>query len=463
MAKKNKTFFVCQNCGYQHIRYQGQCSSCGSWNSLVEEVSFASKNIYSDLDSKGLSIPKPLKDIVPTSTSRIVTPDEELNRVLGGGIVAGSLILLGGEPGIGKSTLLLQVALQLADYKILYVSGEESEQQIKMRADRIGIANEGLYVLAETQLEKIIDIYRSLKPDLLIIDSIQTIHTGLLDSAPGSVSQVRESTSKLMRMAKSEGKTPIFLVGHITKEGSLAGPKVMEHMVDAVLSFEGDQHNSYRIIRNTKNRFGSTLEIGIYEMLGKGLREVRNPSEIFLSQSDEVFSGVAIGGTIEGMRPLLVEMQALVSPMTYGNPQRSATGFDLRRLNMLLAVLEKRCGFKLSVHDVFINVTGGLKIEDPAMDLALTCAIISSLYDLPIPRSYVFSAEIGLSGEVRSVNRLESRISEAEKLGFRKIFMSDNQSSTLEKSYKNIEIKGVDKLEEVFSTIFSNFNLDENM
>ncbi len=454
MPKKNKTLFICQNCGQHHLKLQGQCSGCGSWNTLVEELSIPQSPRFNRGGQGNKSEIIPLKEINPLTTSRLVTPDEELNRVLGGGIVPGSMILLGGEPGIGKSTLLLQVALQLKKYKVLYVSGEESEQQIKMRADRLSLDNEFLYILAETNLERIIEGYHSLNPDVLIIDSIQTIHTNILDSAPGSVSQVRESTGILMRLAKSNGGPPIFLVGHITKEGTLAGPKVMEHMVDAVLSFEGDQHNSYRIIRNTKNRFGSTLEIGIYEMMSKGLREVQNPSEIFLSQSDEIFSGVAIGATIEGMRPLLVESQALVSPMTYGTAQRSTTGFDLRRLNMLLAVLEKRCGFKLGIQDVFINITGGLKIEDPSMDLALVCAVISSLYDLPIKRTTVFSAEIGLSGEVRAVNRLENRISEAEKLGFQEIFIAENQINTLEKTQREIKLTGVSKLEEVFRKVF---------
>lgn len=450
---KTKTIYICQSCGTQHVKWQGKCSGCEEWNTLVEE--FVDSRIKSSpaVSNSGKSQPKLISEIESAVEQRMATPDEEMNRVLGGGIVEGSVMLLGGEPGIGKSTLLLQLALQLHPLKVLYVSGEESEQQIKLRAQRLPIKNDNLYIAAETRLERIADFYREIEPDLIIVDSIQTVYTDALESAPGSVSQVRETASKLIRLAK-DANVPIFLVGHITKEGTLAGPKVLEHMVDTVLTFEGDRHNNYRIVRTSKNRFGSTMEIGIYEMLGQGLREVQNPSEIFLTQSNEDFSGVAIAATLEGMRPLLVESQALVSPMTYGSPQRSATGFDLRRLNMLLAVLEKRCGFKMGVKDVFINMAGGLRIEDPAVDLSLICAVISSLHDIHIPKGYVFGAEVGLSGEVRAVNRLELRIAEAEKLGFTRFFAASSQASTLNKQFKEIEVVGAGKLEEVFRIVF---------
>ena len=368
-------------------------------------------------------------------------------------LLTGRLFCWEASPELEKVPCSLQLALQLGPLKILYVSGEESEQQIKLRARRIPFQNENLYIAAETQLERIIEFHKELQPKLIVIDSIQTIYTNALESAPGSVSQVRESAAKMIRHAKDQN-VPIFLVGHITKEGMLAGPKVLEHMVDTVLTFEGDRHNSYRIVRTSKNRFGSTMEIGIYEMLSHGLREVSNPSEIFLSQASENFSGVAISATLEGMRPLLIETQALVSPMAYGTAQRSATGFDLRRLNMLLAVLEKRCGFKMGVKDVFINIAGGLKVEDPAIDLALICSVISSLHDLPIPQTSVFAAEVGLSGEIRAVNRLEPRIAEAEKLGFKKIYVAASQLSSLDKKFPGIQISGVAKLEEVFRQVF---------
>lgn len=450
---KTKTIYICQSCGTQHVKWQGKCSGCLEWNTLVEEFVDSRIKASPAVATGGKSQPKLISEIESVAEQRLATPDEEMNRVLGGGIVAGAVMLLGGEPGIGKSTLLLQLALQMHPLKVLYVSGEESEQQIKLRAERLPIHNENLYIAAETRLEKIADFYRDIQPDLIVVDSIQTIYTEALESAPGSVSQVRETASKLIRLAKDSG-VPIFLVGHITKEGTLAGPKVLEHMVDTVLTFEGDRHNNYRIVRTSKNRFGSTMEIGIYEMLGQGLREVQNPSEIFLTESTEDFSGVAIAATLEGMRPLLVESQALVSPMTYGSPQRSATGFDLRRLNMLLAVLEKRCGFKMGVKDVFINMAGGIRIEDPAVDLSLICAVISSLHDIPIPKGYVFGAEVGLSGEVRAVNRLELRIAEAEKLGFTKFFAASSQASTLNKQFKEIEVVGTGKLEEVFRIVF---------
>ncbi|MEZ4829981.1 MAG: DNA repair protein RadA [Bacteroidia bacterium] len=454
MAKTAKSTFVCQNCGTSHLKWQGQCTGCNEWGTLVEElVSPADRRPIGPAALTARSKPKPIAEITFEQDQRIPIADAELSRVLGGGLVPGSVTLLGGEPGIGKSTLLLQVALQLAPLRILYVSGEESERQIKLRADRIPFSNPNLLVAAETHLERIFEFFETIKPELVIIDSIQTMFSDELESSPGSVSQIREGSAKIIRLAK-ESHIPIFLVGHITKDGALAGPKVLEHMVDTVINFEGDRHNSYRIIRTTKNRFGSTMEIGIYEMLAHGLREVSNPSEIFLSMSAENFSGVTVSATMEGMRPLLVETQALVSPMAYGTAQRSATGFDLRRLNMLLAVLEKRCGFKMGVKDVFINITGGLKIEDPAVDLALICAVISSLHDLPVPTSAVFAAEVGLSGEIRAVNRVESRIAEAEKLGFKKIYVTQSQATALNRKYADIEIRGVSKLEEVFREVF---------
>lgn len=452
---KTKNVFICQNCGTQHPKWQGKCNGCEEWNTLVEEV--VEKKSVKHSESTPLSLmqnrPRPLSEIDSIHEKRIITPDQEMNRVLGGGMVEGSIVLLGGEPGIGKSTLLLQLALQLSPMKVLYISGEESEKQIKMRAERIPFDNQHLLVANATRLDQILKFQEEIQPELLIIDSIQTVYAQTMDSAPGSVSQVRECAARLMRLAK-ETQTPTFLVGHITKEGSLAGPKVLEHMVDAVLTFEGDQHSSYRIVRTTKNRFGSTLELGIYEMRGDGLREVNNPSEIFLSAGDENLSGVGISATMEGLRPLLIEIQALVSPQTYGTAQRSATGFDLRRLNMLLAVLEKRAGFKLGTQDIFVNLTGGIKVEDPALDLGLACAIVSSMHDLPIGKTSVFAAEIGLSGEVRPVNRIEQRIAEAEKLGFKEMFVSAQQMKGLKGKFSGIKIVGASKLTEVFREVF---------
>lgn len=451
---KLKTQYVCQECGTQHVRWQGQCTGCGKWNTLVEEVVEAkpAKALVATSSQLG-NRPKPLDQIALSDQQRLITPDNELNRVLGGGIVEGSVTLLGGEPGIGKSTLLLQLALQLSGKRVLYVSGEESEQQIKMRAERLPFMNMDMLLVSETLLERIFQYIKELQPDLLIVDSIQTMYTDTIESAPGSVSQVREGAARLIRVAKESG-VPTFLVGHITKDGAIAGPKVLEHMVDTVLTFEGDRHNSYRIVRTVKNRFGSTLEIGIYEMQGSGLREVSNPSEIFLTQGGEAFSGVAIGATLEGMRPLLIETQALVTPLAYGTPQRSATGVDLRRLSMLLAVLEKRCGFRMGQKDVFINIAGGLKVEDPALDLALIVAAISSLHDLVVPNNTVFAAEVGLSGEIRAITRIEPRIAEAQKLGFKRMFISQTQASSLKKQFPGIELVGVSKLEEVFRAVF---------
>lgn len=452
---KIKTAFICQNCGSTHLKWQGQCVGCNEWGTLVEEIiSGVTAKHSSPVAMNTQSKPMPLAEIAAAIESRIPTKDEEFNRVLGGGIVHGSVVLIGGEPGIGKSTLLLQLALQLGPQKILYVSGEESQNQVKLRASRLPFENDQLYVASETNLEKVFNYFKEINPDIVVIDSIQTVYTEALESAPGSVSQVRESASKLIRLAK-DSHVPIFLVGHITKEGSLAGPKVLEHMVDAVLSFEGDRHNQYRIIRTSKNRFGATSELGIYHMTGQGLREVSNPSEIFLSGRDEQFSGVAIGATLEGLRPLLIETQALVSNMAYGTAQRSSTGFDLRRLNMLLAVLEKRCGFKMGVKDVFLNITGGLTVADPAMDLAIIVALVSSLHDVAISPKTVFASEVGLAGELRPISRLEQRISEAEKLGFEEMFVYQKQLDGLEKKFPSIKLRGAQKLEEVFRDTFS--------
>ncbi len=452
---KLKSVYYCQECGTQFPKWQGQCNACKAWNAIVEEVveagSAKSHGGSGSLTTR--SEPKTLDKIELNAEHRLVTPDDEINRVLGGGIVAGGVVLLGGEPGIGKSTLLLQLALQLSPLRVLYVSGEESEQQIKMRASRIPFSNPNLYIASETQIEQILAFQKDLSPHLIIIDSIQTIYSDTFESAPGSVTQVRESTAKIIRIAKDK-HIPVFLIGHITKEGTIAGPKVLEHIVDTVLTFEGDRHNSYRVVRTNKNRFGSTMEIGIYEMRSNGLREVKNPSEIFLTSGNEAFSGVAITATMEGMRPLLIEVQALVTPFIYGNPQRSATGFDLRRLNMLLAVMEKRCGFKLGQKDVFINLAGGLKVEDPALDLALVCAIVSSMHDIIIPQSTVFAAEVGLSGEIRPITRIEPRIAEAEKLGFQEIFVATTQLSDLSKKFDKIQIKGVGRLQDVFPLVF---------
>ncbi len=393
-----------------------------------------------------------LAEIESAPEYRFLTPDQELNRVLGGGIVPGSLVLIGGEPGIGKSTLLLQIGLQLQN-KVLYVSGEESDQQIKMRAQRIGYVSNNFFMLCETNTKNIFTSIETVEPDLVVIDSIQTLYSPLLDSTPGSIGQVRQCAGELMKFAK-ETETPVFLIGHITKDGVLAGPKVLEHMVDTVLQFEGDQHLSYRILRTTKNRFGSTSEIGIYEMSGNGLREVSNPSEILISQKDGKISGITIGATLEGNRPLLIEIQSLVSPASYGTPQRTSTGFDHKRLNMLLAVLEKRCGFRMGTQDVFLNMAGGIKVEDPAIDLAICISIISSMEEIPVSEEICFAAEVGLGGELRAVNKIEQRVSEAEKLGFREIYISKFAQKGLDLSKFKINIKTFGKLNDVFQDLF---------
>jgi DNA repair protein RadA/Sms len=456
MAKsKTKTTFFCQNCGAQHPKWMGKCPNCNQWNTIVEEVvqKEVLKAWHNSRDESGI-VAKPFKidEIVSTQERRMKTHNEELDRVLGGGIVPGSLILLGGEPGIGKSTLMLQFALSISHIKTLYVSGEESLNQIKMRAERIGLKNDNLYLMAETKTENIFNQIKDLNPNLLVVDSIQTLQTQNVDSSPGSVSQIRECTAELLRYAK-ETSTPVLLIGHITKDGNIAGPKILEHMVDVVLQFEGDRNHLFRILRGNKNRFGSTQEIGIYEMYGAGLREVKNPSELLISNRDDDLSGNSIAATLEGARPMMIEIQALVSSAVYGTPQRSTTGFDLKRLNMLLAVLEKRNGFRLGAKDVFLNITGGIKVDDPAIDLAVVAAILSSNEDISISSKVCFAAEVGLSGEIRPVNRIEQRISEAEKLGFEVIFIS--KYNKIKSEDFKIRIVAVSKMDEVFMRLFS--------
>ena len=456
---KVKTSYFCQNCGAQSAKWVGKCSSCGEWNTYVEEV------IQKDEPQKGqwkqssfgdkrVAKPKRLQEIDFESQPRIVTADQELNRVLGSGIVPGSLVLIGGEPGIGKSTLMLQIAISLQGKKVLYVSGEESEMQIKMRAERMSVKSETCYILSETSTQQIFQQIEQLEPDLLVIDSIQTLHSSYVESAAGSISQVRECTAELMKYAKETG-VPVFLIGHITKEGTIAGPKILEHMVDTVMQFDGDRHMADRILRTTKNRFGSTSELGIYEMRSDGLRTVSNPSEILLSQRDENLCGVSIGATLEGNRPLLIEIQSLVSPATYGTPQRSSTGFDAKRLNMLLAVLEKRGGMRLGNQDVFLNVAGGIKVEDPALDLTICVSVISSHQDISIDSTKCFAAEVGLGGEIRAVNRIETRIAEAAKLGFKEIYVSKYNTKGLDTSKLGIQVKAFSKLEEVYKDLFA--------
>lgn len=453
---KIKSAYFCQSCGFQSPKWLGKCPSCGAWNSFVEEIiQKEEKPLTGVATSKSkIAKPQPITDIKLNEEERYIMPDTELNRVLGGGLVPGSLVLFGGDPGIGKSTLMLQVALSLKGIKVLYVSGEESEQQIKMRAERINKKNEQCYILTETNTQNIFKQVEEIETQLLIIDSIQTLHTSYIDSSPGSVSQIRECAAEMLKFAKESG-TPVFLIGHITKEGTLAGPKVLEHMVDTVLHFEGDRNHIYRLLRTTKNRFGSTNELGIYEMQSGGLRQVSNPSEILITQREEPVSGVAIAATMEGMRPMLIEVQALVSSAVYGTPQRSTTGFDARRLNMLLAVLEKRVGFRLGQKDVFLNIAGGIRVDDPAIDMSVVTSILSSSEDLPVPQNVCFAGEIGLSGEIRPVNRIDSRISEAEKLGFEKIYISHYNLKGLDKKSFNIDIVAVKKIEELFRSLFA--------
>jgi len=450
---KIKTTFFCQNCGAQYAKWQGQCNSCKEWNTIAEEIIQKEEKTSwkpSSTESKRVSKPLRIKEIDATQEARMDSTDGEFNRVLGGGIVPGSLILLGGEPGIGKSTLLLQISLKLP-YKTLYVSGEESQKQIKMRAERINPNSENCYILTETKTQNIFRHILETEPDIVIIDSIQTLHTDYIDSTPGSISQIRETTAELIKFAK-ETNIPVILIGHITKDGSIAGPKILEHMVDTVIQFEGDRNHVYRILRSLKNRFGSTAELGIYEMQGSGLREVTNPSEILISHREEELSGTAIASTLEGMRPLMIEIQALVSTAVYGTPQRSTTGYNAKRLNMILAVLEKRAGFRLGTKDVFLNVTGGISVDDPAIDLAVVAAILSSNEDIAIGKQYCFAGEVGLSGEIRPVNRVEQRIQEAEKLGFETIFVSKYNKIAIKNPI--IKIVLVSKIEEVVEQLF---------
>lgn len=456
---KIKTAYFCQNCGYESAKWLGKCPSCNQWNTFVEELIQKEnkktaandwQSYHTDGSSKKTQL---LNTVITKETPRITTTDSELNRVLGGGIVPGSIVLVAGEPGIGKSTLFLQMGLQMQEGITLYISGEESEQQIKMRADRLNMQNENFYLLTETSTQVIFQEIKKLKPSLIIVDSIQTLESPFIESSPGSVSQIRECAAEFQQFAK-ETHTPVFLIGHITKEGSIAGPKVLEHMVDTVLQFEGDRHYAYRILRTLKNRFGSTAELGIYQMNETGMNPVLNPSEILITQKEDQLSGIAIAATLEGQRPLLIEVQALVTQSVYGTPQRTVTGFDLRRLQLLLAVLEKRGGFHFGVKDVFLNIAGGLKVEDPSIDLAVLCALLSSYEDTPIPHDVCFAGEVGLSGEIRAVNRIEQRIAEAEKLGFQKIIVSKYNQKMLSKQRFNIEIITMGRVEEVYRHLF---------
>ena len=452
---KSKTSFFCSSCGANSPKWMGRCTACGEWNTFVEEVVKKDTGRTSGRLRKAgpQSTPRLIHEIEVNSRLRISSRSVEFDRVLGGGIVPGALMLIGGEPGIGKSTLMLQLAMQMTDLKVLYISGEESDLQLSMRAKRLEFQHPACYILTETNTETIFNHIGNLKPQLLIIDSIQTLTTPHIDSSAGSISQIRECAAEFQQFAKESG-TPVFLIGHITKEGSLAGPKLLEHMVDTVLQFEGDHNHMYRILRAAKNRFGSTSELGIFEMRDNGLREVSNPSEMLLSQRDELLSGVTVSATIEGMRPMLIETQALVSSAAYGTPQRSATGFDLRRLNMLLAVLEKRCGFRIAAKDVFLNVTGGIKVDDPAIDLGVMCAVLSSSEDIAVGQNTCFAAEVGLTGEIRPVTRIEQRISEAAKLGFSEMFVSKYSLKGLEKKSFGIKIHPVTRIDQVFSILF---------
>ncbi len=449
---KARTEFICQQCGARSSKWIGRCPSCGQWNTYSEEI----------VSRPGRQTPRPkaagsslqsLPEVKPTRHERLRTGLAEFDRLLGGGLVAGSMVLIGGEPGIGKSTLALQIALRLREHKVLYLSGEESAEQIRIRADRIGMVHDNCLVLNETWLENILSYLDGERPDLVIVDSIQTLYSEQMESSAGTVSQIRECASQILQFTRNLG-LPVILIGHITKEGNLAGPKVLEHIVDVVLHFEGERHYSYRILRSSKNRFGATSELGIFEMTGKGLREVSNPSEILLSHRDENLSGISIAATLNGNRPFLIEVQSLVSSAVYGTPQRSCTGFDIRRLNMLLAVLEKRAGFHLGTKDVFLNIAGGLKVEDPAIDLAVTVAILSSSVEIAVDKNICFAAEVGLSGEVRPVSRIEQRITEAEKLGFRSIIVSKYNKKGLDLSAFSIDIKFVSKVEEVLDQLF---------
>ncbi len=453
MAKNTSSFF-CKSCGASAAKWVGKCPACGEWNTYVEEVVHKEKIAFKSSwksENQQHIVPVQLKEVNQTNEQRLVIEDQELSRVLGGGLVPGSVILVGGEPGIGKSTLLLQLALRFHNKKVLYVSGEESETQIKMRADRITNSGSDCYLFTETSTQKIGKALQQLQPDLLIVDSIQTLQSELIDSGPGSISQIKETAGDLIRFAKETG-TPVFLIGHITKDGSIAGPKLLEHMVDTVLQFEGDRHHVYRILRSIKNRFGSTNEIGIYEMQMGGLREVSNPSEILITQRDENLSGISVSASLEGMRSLLIETQALVSAAVYGTPQRNSNGYDSKRLNMLLAVLEKKCGLRMGMQDVFVNIAGGIRVEDPAIDLGVVAAIVSSYENQLVDQQICFIGEVGLSGEIRAVNRIEQRIGEAEKLGFKTVYLS--KFNKLPKTNFSINVVEVGKIEELLSYLF---------
>ena len=456
---KIKTAFFCQNCGYESAKWLGKCPSCQQWNTFVEEliekdVKKSSSSDWKDYNKNGSSKKTiALHEIKTTDTPRITTTDSELNRVLGGGIVPGSIVLIAGEPGIGKSTLFLQMGLQLKDITTLYISGEESDQQIKMRAERLGLNNDHFYLLTETSTQVIFQEIKKLQPDLVIVDSIQTIESPFIDSSSGSVSQIRECAAEFQQFAK-ETHTPVFLIGHITKDGTIAGPKLLEHMVDTVLQFEGDRNYAFRILRTLKNRFGSSSELGIYQMNSSGMQVVTNPSELLITQKEDQLSGISIAATVEGQRPLLIEVQALVTQSVYGTPQRTVSGFDLRRLQLLLAVLEKRGGFHFGVKDVFLNIAGGIKVEDPSIDLAVLCSLLSSFEDVPIAHDICFAGEVGLSGEIRAVNRIEQRIAEAEKLGFNKIIVSKYNEKSLFKKKFSIEIVTMGRVDEVYKHLF---------
>ena len=456
---KVKTAFFCQNCGYESAKWIGKCPSCQQWNTFVEELIQRESKKSSAADWQSYNGEGPVKktqllhDVETRSTPRITTMDSELDRVLGGGIVPGSIVLVAGEPGIGKSTLFLQMGLQMKEVVTLYISGEESEQQIKMRADRLGRQSENFYLLTEISTQTIFAEIKKLKPQLIIVDSIQTLESPFIDSSPGSVSQIRECAAEFQQFAK-ETNTPVFLIGHITKDGTIAGPKLLEHMVDTVLQFEGDRHYAYRILRTLKNRFGSTSELGIYQMNENGMSAVLNPSEILITQKEDLLSGIAIAATNEGQRPLLIEVQALVTQSVYGTPQRTVSGFDLRRLQLLLAVLEKRGGFHFGVKDVFLNIAGGLKVEDPSIDLAVLVALLSSFEDVAVPHEICFAGEVGLSGEIRAVNRIEQRIAEAEKLGFKKIIVSKYNQKGLGKLKFSIEVIMMGRVDEVYRYLF---------
>ncbi len=456
MSKTKKAFF-CGNCGYESAKWIGKCPACSEWNTFVEEIidrgTEKEENWSSYHSEKRVSKTIALNEVLTKEEKRINSNDSELNRVLGGGIVPGSIVLVAGEPGIGKSTLFLQIGLLMNQHSVLYISGEESEQQIKMRADRLKISNENFYLLTETSTQTIFQEIKKLKPQMVIVDSVQTLQSNLIDSSAGSVSQIRECAGEFQRFAKETG-TPVFLIGHITKDGSIAGPKVLEHLVDTVLQFEGDRHYAYRILRTLKNRFGSTAELGIYEMTGEGMRIVSNPSEILIAQREEQLSGSAIAATLEGLRPLLIEVQALVTQSVYGTPQRTVTGFDLRRLQLLLAVLEKRGGFQFGMKDVFVNIAGGIKVEDPSIDLAVICALLSSYEDVPLPNHICFAGEVGLNGEIRAVNRIEQRIAEAEKLGFEKIIVSRYNKKSFDPKNYSIQVIALSKVDEVYQQLF---------